>query len=87
MYQKMIERINEVVNSTPTNTGIFAASFDVLNSLLAEGLENTLLKPLFHEKRGMTSKANEKLVGTLRRVVKRAAPCFWVFKAAELRRV
>ncbi len=63
MYQKMIERINEVVNSTPTNTGIFTASFDVLNSLLAEGLENTLLKPLFHEKRGMTSKANEKLVG------------------------
>jgi DNA excision repair protein ERCC-2 len=63
MYQKMIERINEVVNSTPTNTGIFTASFEVLNSLLAEGLENTLLKPLFHEKRGMTSKANEKLVG------------------------
>ena len=63
MYQKMIERINEVVNSTPTNTGIFTASFDVLNSILTEGLENTLLKPLFHEKRGMTSKANEKLVG------------------------
>jgi DNA excision repair protein ERCC-2 len=63
MYQKMIDRINEVVNSTPTNTGIFTASFDVLNSLLAEGLENTLLKSLFHEKRGMTSKANEKLVG------------------------
>ena len=63
MYQTMIERINEVVNSTPTNTGIFAASFQVLNSLLAEGLENALLKPLFHEKRGMTSKANEKLVG------------------------
>jgi DNA excision repair protein ERCC-2 len=62
MYRTMIERINEVVNSTPTNTGIFAASFEVLNSLLAEGLENTLLKPLFHERRGMTSKANEKMV-------------------------
>ncbi len=63
MYQMMIERINEVVNSTPTNTGIFTASYEVLNSLLAEGLENALLKPLFPEKRGMTSKANEKLVG------------------------
>jgi DNA excision repair protein ERCC-2 len=63
MYQTMIERINEVVNSTPTNTGIFTASFEVLNSLLTEGLENSLLKPLFHEKRGMTSKANEKIVG------------------------
>jgi DNA excision repair protein ERCC-2 len=62
MYQTMIERINEVVNSTPTNTGIFTASFQVLNSLLAEGLENALLKPLFHERSGMTSKANEKLV-------------------------
>lgn len=62
MYQKMIDRINEVVNSTPTNTGIFAASFEVLNALLSEGLENSLLKPLFHERRGMTSKANEKMV-------------------------
>lgn len=62
MYQTMIDRINEVVNSTPTNTGIFAASFQVLNALLSEGLENHLLKPLFYEKSGMTSKANEKLV-------------------------
>ncbi|MCW4028518.1 MAG: ATP-dependent DNA helicase [Candidatus Bathyarchaeota archaeon] len=62
MYQTMIDRINEVVNSTPTNTGIFAASFQVLNSLLSAGLENSLLKPLFYEKNGMTSKANEKLV-------------------------
>jgi len=62
MYQTMIERVNEVVNSTPTNTGIFAASFQVLNALLSEGLESQLLKPLFYEKSGMTSKANEKLV-------------------------
>ncbi len=62
MYKTMIERINEVVNSTPTNTGVFAASFQVLNQLLEAGLEDSLLKPLFHERRGMTSKVNEKLV-------------------------
>ncbi|MGD6852076.1 MAG: helicase C-terminal domain-containing protein [Candidatus Bathyarchaeia archaeon] len=62
MYQTMVDRINEVVNSTPTNTGIFAASFQVLNALLAEGLEEKLLKPLYYEKSGMTSKANEKIV-------------------------
>ena len=62
MYQTMIERINEVVQNTPANTGVFAASFDVLNALLAEGLEATLDKPLFHEYRGMSSKANEELV-------------------------
>jgi Rad3-related DNA helicase len=54
--------INEVAENTPTNIGIFAASFEVLNALLTEGLENSLQKPLFHERRGMTSKANEKMV-------------------------
>jgi len=62
MYQTMVDRINEVVNSTPTNTGIFAASFQVLNSLLAAGLEKQLLKPLYYEKSGMTSKVNETIV-------------------------
>ena len=62
MYQTIIERINEVVQNTPANTGIFTASFGVLNALVAEGLENALGKPLFHERRGMSSKANEKMV-------------------------
>ncbi|MBN1245289.1 DNA repair helicase [Candidatus Bathyarchaeota archaeon] len=62
MYQTIIERINEVVQNTPANTGIFTASFEVLNSLIAEGLEAALDKPLFHEYRGMSSKTNEKIV-------------------------
>ena len=62
MYQTIIERINEVVQNTPANTGIFTASFDVLNALVNEGLEAALDKPLFHEHRGMSSKANEKIV-------------------------
>jgi len=62
MYQTIIERITEVVQNTPANTGIFAASFEVLNALLAERLEAALDKPLFHEYRGMSSKANEELV-------------------------
>ena len=62
MYQTMIKRITEVVQNTPANTGIFAASFGVLNSLIAEELEAALDKPLFYERRGMSSKANEKIV-------------------------
>jgi DNA excision repair protein ERCC-2 len=62
MYQTIIRRVTEVVQNTPANTGIFAASFGVLNALVAEGLENALDKPLFHERRGMSSKANEKMV-------------------------
>ena len=62
MYQTFIRRIQEVVRNTPVNTGIFTASFEVSKSLVAEGLEDALEKPLFQEQRGMTSKANEKLV-------------------------
>jgi DNA excision repair protein ERCC-2 len=62
MYQTINQRINEVAQNTPTNTGVFAASFEVLKALLAEGLENVIEKPLFHERKGMTSKANEKMV-------------------------
>ena len=62
MYQTIIERITEVVENTPANTGIFAASFDVLNSLVQSGLPQAICKPLFNENRGMSSKANETLV-------------------------
>ncbi len=62
MYQTFIKRIQEVVRNTPVNTGIFTASFEVSRSLIAEGLEDALEKPLFQEKRGMTSRANERLV-------------------------
>jgi DNA excision repair protein ERCC-2 len=50
------------VRNTPANTGIFAASFEVLNSLLTAGLENALTRPLFNERRGMSSKENERMV-------------------------
>jgi DNA excision repair protein ERCC-2 len=62
MYQTFIRRIQEVVRHTPVNTGIFPASYEVSRSLMAEGLQDALEKPLFFERRGMTSKANEKLV-------------------------
>jgi DNA excision repair protein ERCC-2 len=66
MYKTMIKRINEVAENTPTSTGIFAASFEVLNALLSEGLEEALRKPLFHEKREMTSEQNEKMVSNFK---------------------
>ena len=62
MYQTYIRRIQEVVQNTPVNTGIFAASFEVAKSLLAAGLEKAVERPIFCEYRGMTSKTNEKLV-------------------------
>ena len=61
MYQTIIRRIGEVVENTPVNTGVFVASYDALNSLIYEGLDKALKKPLFRERRGVTSKANEKM--------------------------
>jgi DNA excision repair protein ERCC-2 len=62
MYAKIIDRIAEIVQNTPANTGIFAASFDVLNALLGAGLKDSVNKPIFSERRGMSSKENEKMV-------------------------
>jgi DNA excision repair protein ERCC-2 len=76
MYQTIIERICEVAENTPTNTGVFAASFDVLNALIYEGLDKALNKPLFRELRGMTSKANEKLVAEFKSCSKKEGAVF-----------
>jgi DNA excision repair protein ERCC-2 len=62
MYKRIIRRIMEIVENTPRNTGIFAASFEVLNALINEGLERNLTRPLFRERRGMSSKSNERIV-------------------------
>jgi DNA excision repair protein ERCC-2 len=76
MYKTMIRRIVEVVENTPANTGIFAASFGVLSSLINEGLENALDKPLFSEYRGMSSKVNEKLVADFKTCSKNGGAVF-----------
>jgi DNA excision repair protein ERCC-2 len=62
MYQTIVKRIREVVENTPVNTGIFTASFEVLRALIEAGLEEKIKKPLYCECRGMSSKANEKIV-------------------------
>lgn len=71
MYEKIITRIKEVVQNTPANTGIFTASFEVLQSLCTNGLKEALGKPLFHEHRGMSSKENESMVTYFKRYANR----------------
>ena len=71
MYGKIIERIGEVVRSTPANTGIFAASYKVLGNLLTEGLKKAVDKPLLCEYRSMTSRDNEKMVAEFKAYAKR----------------
>nr|HDO80762.1 DNA repair helicase [Candidatus Bathyarchaeota archaeon] len=62
MYRKLALRIAEVARFTPANVGVFTASFDVLEGILAAGVEDLIEKPLFYERKGMRSKDNEQLI-------------------------
>lgn len=62
MYKRLVKRIEEVTKNTPANVGIFAASYEVLDALLRAGVEEAVVKPFFHEERGMKSKDNEQLI-------------------------
>jgi DNA excision repair protein ERCC-2 len=52
----------EVVRFTPTNVGIFVASYEVLEGILEAGLESVLDRPVFCERMGMASRENERLI-------------------------
>ena len=75
-YKTFTKRISEVVENTPANTGIFAPSFQVLNALINNGLQQHLKKPLFHERRGMTSKVNERMVSEFKSFGNRGGAVF-----------
>ena len=62
MYRAIVKHIRDVVQNTPANTGVFTASFQVLEALSANGFEEQLKKPVFCEQKGMSSRDNEKMV-------------------------
>ena len=67
MYERLTERAAEAVNSTPTNTGVFAASYEVLHGLISAGFESLLPKPLFVESSDSTSARNDELIQQFRK--------------------
>ena len=62
MYRVIVEHIQEVVQNTPANIGVFTASFQILEALRDNGIEGELPKRVFCEHRGMSSKENENMV-------------------------
>ncbi|MHA1876421.1 MAG: helicase C-terminal domain-containing protein, partial [Promethearchaeota archaeon] len=65
MYKKMILKIEEVIYSTPANTGIFCASYKILNSLKSSGisyLARKYNKKLFVEESGLSASENALMV-------------------------
>lgn len=66
-YDKIIEKIVEVVDSTPANTGIFTASYSVLKDLVDNRIEDRLSKKLFLEEQNSSSKENDRLIRNFKR--------------------
>ncbi|MFX1501788.1 MAG: helicase C-terminal domain-containing protein [Promethearchaeota archaeon] len=65
MYKKMIEKIEEVISSTPGNTAIFCASYEILKDLIINGIEDlnkTYNKTIFIEGSEMSGSENAKLL-------------------------
>lgn len=65
MFKKILSKIDEVIYSTPANTGIFCASYKVLNALVTNGIEsvaNKNKKQLFIEEPGLSASENAFLV-------------------------
>ncbi|MHA2287981.1 MAG: helicase C-terminal domain-containing protein, partial [Promethearchaeota archaeon] len=65
MFKKMLSKINEVLNCTPANIGIFCASYKILGELMKNGIENIARnnnKQLFVEEPGLSASENAFLV-------------------------
>jgi DNA excision repair protein ERCC-2 len=62
MYRTIINHTEEVVQNTNGNSGVFAASYQGLEGLRTSRMNEELQKPLFCERRGMSSKENERMV-------------------------
>jgi len=65
MFKKMIEKIDEVLQSTPANIGIFCASYKIIEGLLTNGIEIVVKKnekKLFIEEQGLSASENALLI-------------------------
>ena len=65
MYRKMITKIDEILYCTPANTGIFCASYKVLEGLISNNIESVARKNnkrLFIEQPGLSASENSILV-------------------------
>ncbi|MFX0021637.1 MAG: helicase C-terminal domain-containing protein [Candidatus Hermodarchaeota archaeon] len=65
MFKKMIGKVDEILQSTPANIGIFCASYKILEALLKNGLVDVVEKnnkKLFIEEPGLSASENAILV-------------------------
>ncbi|MFX1311518.1 MAG: helicase C-terminal domain-containing protein [Promethearchaeota archaeon] len=71
MFKKMIDKINEVICTTPANVGIFCASYKILRGLIRNGIESVIEKnnkKLFFEESGLSASENALLVDDFKKM-------------------
>jgi len=74
MFKRYIQKIEIVVNSTPKNTGIFCASYSILNSLMMNGLADRIRKTgkkLFVEDSRLSASENATMLEDFKSLSKR----------------
>ena len=52
-YRRMTDLVCDTVNSADVNTAIFFPSFDVMDRMISDGLEERLRRDVYHERREM----------------------------------
>ena len=65
MYEKIVQRLEEVIENTPKNVGIFCASYVVLNGLIDAGIRRVAQrcnKALFIEEAGSSASENDVMI-------------------------
>ena len=73
MYKKIIGKVDEVLQSTPANIGVFCASYTILKGLLKNGFENIVeknRKKIFIEESGLSASENALLVDDFKTMAK-----------------
>ena len=73
MYQKMIQKIEEVISCTPANVGIFCASYNIMNALHKNGISKVVEKhgkTLFYENARMSASKNAIILRSFKKFAK-----------------
>ncbi|NHI92682.1 MAG: hypothetical protein EAX96_09270 [Candidatus Lokiarchaeota archaeon] len=65
MYEKIVNRCLEVIENTPKNIGIFAASYQVLNGMIKQGIDKKIKllgKKFFKESSELSPRDNDGMI-------------------------
>ena len=86
MYKRIVERLDEIIENTPKNVGIFCASYVILNGLVDAGIRAVVSKhgkPLYVEEAGSSASDNDTMIEQYKEKSRRMVPSSWVFSGGR----